>query len=177
MGKHIKTQPKLCMNCNRYFSKKPKWTHDEFRYMKYCSKDCVPTKFSKGNIPWNQGIKNCFSPETLNKISQNNKGKIAWNKNLTNCYSEETLKKMSQAKIGEKNISWKGGKWAYQHIQARKIMETIIGRKLRKDELIHHIDENPNNNGVDNLWLTNKEEHYYLHDTLKTCINTWYKED
>ncbi len=35
-------------------------------------------------------------------MSESSKGQIAWNKGLTDCYSQETLQKMSEAKKGGK---------------------------------------------------------------------------
>lgn len=51
--------------------------------------------FQKGHL---------ISKEIKNKISQSLKDHIPWNKGKVNCYSEETIKKMSEAK---KNISEK----------------------------------------------------------------------
>ena len=41
----------------------------------------------------------------------------------------------------------------------RKIMEKHLGRKLSKDEVIHHKDGDCRNNSVDNLEITNRKEH------------------
>ena len=47
---------------------------------------------NKGKIPWNAGLKNCFSEETRKKKSESMKGKNKGRK-----FSEETRKKMSEA--------------------------------------------------------------------------------
>ena len=37
----------------------------------------------KGNIPWNKGIKNCFSQETIEKMKKNRKGRV-FSRKITN---------------------------------------------------------------------------------------------
>jgi hypothetical protein len=48
------------------------------------------------------------------------------------------------------------------------IMESIIGRKLLPNELVHHVDEKPGNNDPLNLNLLTFEEHSRLH-AIKNC--------
>lgn len=49
----------------------------------------------------------------------------------------------------------------YEH---RKVMEEKIGRKLNKEEVVHHIDGNRTNNSPDNLMLfANDSEHHKYH--------------
>ena len=42
-------------------------------------------------------------------------------------------------------------------------METAIGRHLYKHEVVHHIDENRTNNGIENLALMTRAEHARYH--------------
>ncbi len=42
------------------------------------------------------------SPETREKISEGHKGQIPWNKGLKDCYSEDMLKQMSESHKGER---------------------------------------------------------------------------
>ena len=49
-------------------------------------------------------------------------------------------------------------------------MEKEIGRKLYKQESIHHIDCDKKNNDIDNLFLcANEKEHQKLHASMKKC--------
>jgi hypothetical protein len=50
--------------------------------------------------------------------------------------------------------------WVYEH---RVVIERQLGRKLSKDEHIHHIDGNPKNNSIKNLQLTNVKSHCRIH--------------
>jgi hypothetical protein len=45
----------------------------------------------------------------------------------------------------------------------RKIMQDFLGRKLKRNEVVHHIDDDPRNNNLENLKLMTLEEHSRLH--------------
>lgn len=51
----------------------------------------------------------------------------------------------------------------YEH---RKIIEDFLGRKLTKNEFIHHIDGDKLNNNIENLILCSKNEHFEIHSSL-----------
>lgn len=42
-------------------------------------------------------------------------------------------------------------------------MEQYLGRKLRPDEIVHHIDGNKLNNNIENLKIMTRGEHSKLH--------------
>ncbi len=48
----------------------------------------------------------------------------------------------------------------------RKIAELLLGRKLCTNEVIHHMDENPENNNVSNLMVLDRRIHVKLHKYL-----------
>lgn len=52
-------------------------------------------------------------------------------------------------------ISSANGRYAVH----RRLMEQLIGRALRKDEVVHHADGNRANNAPDNLVLTSRASH------------------
>ena len=53
------------------------------------------------------------------------------------------------------------GKRVYEH---RVVMTKKLGRKLLPEEVVHHLDENPENNSPDNLRLfANQSEHMKHH--------------
>jgi len=47
------------------------------------------------------------------------------------------------------------------------IIEKKLGRKLHRNELVHHIDEDKSNNKICNLKLVNKSAHNKLHSVWK----------
>lgn len=61
-----------------------------------------------------------------------------------------------------------GDRYIYEH---RYIIEQELGRLLKSDEIVHHIDGNKLNNDRKNLELKNKIEHDRQHSTTgKTMI-------
>jgi len=56
--------------------------------------------------------------------------------------------------------------FAYEH---RLIVEKIIGRDLRKNEKIHHIDGNKENNEPSNLTVVNGNAQHYVFHREKGC--------
>lgn len=54
--------------------------------------------------------------------------------------------------------------YVYEH---RLVMESSVGRYLTKEEVVHHIDFNKQNNNINNLMLfKNDKEHRQYHATL-----------
>ena len=54
----------------------------------------------------------------------------------------------------------RNGKTDREH---RFIAEAILGRKLRPDEVVHHIDGNKRNNSIENLMVVTRVEHARIH--------------
>ena len=52
----------------------------------------------------------------------------------------------------------------------RKIVETLLGRTLNSDEIVHHIDGNEHNNELGNIEILTRKEHR-LKKRLKPNIN------
>lgn len=81
--------------------------------------------------------------------------------------------------IGEKHPRWNGGKSTHSggyltvrisqgvyRLAHRIIYEKHIGRKLKKCEVVHHIDGNKKNNNVDNLQIMSNGQHHSHHAKL-----------
>jgi len=93
--------------------------------------------------------------------------------------------------IGEKNPHWNGGRFTNGEgycfvytgrdspyygmadhrkyvLKHRLVMAKHLGRPLESKEVVHHIDENPSNNDIDNLMLfPNSGEHLAYHHAQK----------
>lgn len=73
----------------------------------------------------------------------------------------EVKAKLRQARLG------KGEKKTYQKIYGRHVHRVVaeqkVGRPLRSDEIVHHIDGDIHNNHPDNLQIVTRSEHIEIH--------------
>jgi hypothetical protein len=137
--------------------------------------------FKKGYTPWNKGIK---MPEYcgFQKGHKTNVGRK---------FTDESKLKMSLAKKGipfteehkkslsihhaditrEKHPRWTGGSRSYYKNISKNIMEKYLCRKIKQNEVIHHLDWNYTNNNIDNLYLfKNINEHTKYHHFLRRIV-------
>jgi len=59
--------------------------------------------------------------------------------------------------------------WSYRY-EHRVIIEAAIGRRLSRDEVVHHIDMNKKNNHINNLFLTDRIKHRGLHQQMELLV-------
>lgn len=93
-----------------------------------------------------------------------------------NCGEEqrEIARALGKSRFGETNPNYKGGhidQYGYKIIyvdrikikEHRYVMEQFLGRKLSRDEEVHHINGDKLDNRVDNLSVLSKKAHSNLH--------------
>ena len=121
---------------------------------KYCSAKCKSIgDYSKakkggfgavkGNIPWNKGVKTGIVPSTAFK-----KGDRPHNYSGGHYHCGYWMVALGDDK--------------YQR-RSRFVMEQHLGRKLRKTEIVHHIDGVKDNDIPSNLCITNRAKHNTSH--------------
>lgn len=135
-----------------------------------------------------------LSDEHKRQISRANKGKILTEEHkfkLSNFHKGKKLSEKTKQKLrGQNNYNWKGGvilasngyrmilmpehpsvlnkRYIYEH---RYCAEAYLGRFLEPEEVVHHIDGNPENNLPENLYLfVNNKEHRKAHKKNKKII-------
>lgn len=91
---------------------------------------------------------------------------------------------------GAANSNWRGGRakagergqyvaiWAPDHpaaskasyvLEHRLVMERHLGRLLTADEIVHHLNEDPRDNRIENLEVMAQAEHVREHFTRSHC--------
>lgn len=157
---------KECLVCTKNFYV-ALWESDR----KYCSSQCywitklgTPIKKREGTT---LACTNCEKPFYVPKYQIDNSRHFCSYK----CY----WKFRSKYYRLSKHPMWKGGRSLtvngyvtiieeegknYEH---RIVVETIIGRKLKRNEYVHHIDHDTSNNSPDNLIVLSASDHTKLH--------------
>lgn len=133
----------------------------------------------KGLVPWNKNkawteeVKLKFRKARLENPISYWKGK---KRNIETCKKISKTRIEKEVAVGKKNPNWKGGRrilrkhlyvrinngyYLYEH---RRILQKFLGRKLKSNEIVHHIDNNPLNNSIKNLKIMSRSEHSKLHN-------------
>jgi len=143
----------ICSNCKKeFYTKNPKK-----RKYNFCSKEC--------HIDFHTGVFKC---KNCGKEEKRPKWKIkAFKYCSIECKAEATKRENSHLWKGGRTITSDGyiaininGKWIREH---RYLIEQKIGRKLRKDEIVHHKNFKKRDNRLRNLELMTRTEHNKIH--------------
>lgn len=95
-----------------------------------------------------------------NNYATNPKQKMAYMKEWNNLPEELKIYAPSFNDVNEYKPKYKKRDSEYEH---RLIAEKVLKRKLKKNEVVHHIDGNPSNNNISNLAVMPIETHIKLH--------------
>lgn len=88
-------------------------------------------------------------------------GHKSWNKDKH--IPEKQKQLLSKLNKGKNHPRYKHGEWITYNKQARKIVEQKIGRKLKTDETVHHLDGDIKNNDINNLCVFESQKAHLKH--------------
>lgn len=117
----------------------------------------------------------------INKICQTcKKNYQVWPYNKKSKYCSHPCYAKSLDLSGSKNPAWKGGRIKHGNgywmisvgnkkhkLEHRLVMEKYLGRKLKKQEKIHHLNGIKTDNRLENLQLMSQSEHASLHTKFR----------
>ena len=129
-------------------------------------------RYKKGDIGWNKGKK--MSPETVERMrkAQNRpevkKRKKEAMKGVPRPYAQgKNHPRWSERSVtpeGYIKIKLENGRFIYEH---RWIAGQVLGRPLKKNEVVHHINGDKADNRNCNLLVTNHSFHAWIHKKME----------
>jgi hypothetical protein len=156
MRKQKRSVRKNCLTCGKELVRKS-WvgskrilreTNKRWNERKFCGNECRSANLKITN----QGKNNYFYGKHMRP----------WNTNRAEVHDSNTTKGYIETRIwgslGERIVK----------LKHRYVMELHIGRELRAEEVVHHIDGDIKNNDISNLMLfSNDNEHKKHHAMLR----------
>lgn len=137
------------------------------RQMRLCRCGCeqqVKEYYRYGRFKGYRKYAEGHAPKTNEKWAE------AISKGLKKAYKEGRKIPPMEGKTGNKNPNWKNGyisKHGYHikhsdgkdYLVHREIMEKYLGRPLKKEEIIHHLNGIKNDNRIENLCIVSRNNH------------------
>lgn len=135
----------ICETCGKIFTKYKCFLKPGTKHV-FCSRECAKVHLSKRMSEMNRLLNPTRMQNIENRLAVRN-GQLKHNTGNEHSYS----------------------KILGQHVHRFLAEEIILGRPLRKGEIVHHKDGNPRNNSLDNLEvLSSQAEHAKEHFNYKT---------
>lgn len=138
-----------CLVCGKDFIPK-QWTPSRIGRTKYCSRACRCKALSVSSVAATKGKPGkMWSVETRCKQEKWRGGRVLPPLRTVSSRGYILVRDLSRP--------------SRQVMEHRLIAEKVLGRKLRRNEVVHHIDLNPSNNAHSNLLICTSEYHNWLH--------------
>lgn len=143
----------ICKQCGKEFDVGKSDYRVKHNTIKYCSQKCSGEALKKGKlIKCKQCGKEFYSTRNMFCSS-----KCFYDYKKEN-YKHKEYEENGYIVLYKNGYNKKGN--AKQHVL---IMENYLGRRLNKNEVVHHIDGNKKNNDISNLKLMTRAEHSRFH--------------
>ncbi|PRR85991.1 HNH endonuclease signature motif containing protein [Clostridium luticellarii] len=160
-GKRIKLKCPVCGKAFEELESKIKYREiHQHIFNHYCSVKCAKLAQRK------RIVKHCEMCGKSFEVQRNSKQRFC-SVNCVNKYKKKSGKYKKNGywyENGYKVLYVEGNKCIKEHI---KVMEEHMGRKLKKNEVVHHINGNKSDNRLQNLKLMTREEHSSYHRKLE----------
>lgn len=169
-----KKRTKNCISCLSEFEENERFSNRQWEDQEYCSRKCSALKrnldndkhicneYLDGASSTLLGLKYSMSPTHILRILKEHKIKPRTpdtNKYITLWKGGLRITEDGYFRFHKTPANGKNSGRRLHCI----IAESIIGRSLKKDEVVHHIDKNKLNNHPDNLMVMLRSDHTKLH--------------
>jgi hypothetical protein len=136
---------KLCIECE----KEPR-----IKGRRYCKACYLNRRKEKYRLNGGNSSKKRYGTGNCNKCGKDIKLNSKDQKWCLKCFREISSFGSSHATNNYENA--KGGGYCWMH---RRIAEEVLGRKLKTNEVVHHVDLDVNNNSIKNLMVISRRMH------------------
>lgn len=164
----------ICLQCGKQFKR----THDMARDRKYCSRECYEQARREGKCKRGRTVivtcDQCGSSFTkyASAILPHN---FCSRKCFDTWYGKNAPAPSIETRLARSTAMRKIRPWHKRcrpkllgKEMHRTLMELKLGRRLKHDEVVHHINHDPFDNRIENLQLMTRSEHVSHHNKKRT---------
>lgn len=148
----------VCEQCGNDFFV-PQYDINSRPTIKYCSAECYHLASRKP-----QQIRKCLQCGNAFVVNPKHKDKKFCHVQCACTHKRERERIATLGADGYKRVWFSDGSGETEH---RFLMEQHLGRKLKRNEVVHHIDGDRTNNALSNLVVMSRAEHSALHRKLE----------
>src|SRR3990167_1308226 len=153
------------LTCDRCHNKFERYPSQVKRGGKFCSRKCQNKLLGEN--------RQCGTCQVVYYVSKNK-----LNRGEGKFCSRKCKAEWQRGHTGDKNPNWRGGRCVFDEYiyirtngryigEHRLVMEKHLGRTLKPDEQVNHINGNKTDNRVENLEVLSISEHWHKHFTFK----------